>query len=254
MLALSAASGLRAQTPRKYQAERQLGAEACRMLAGFDLVRGSSGHVSIRTGADTMLLLCRGPNHTGLRFVTADAFREVNLDAKFVEEATGFQTPTEWPIHAEIYRARPDVQAVVHAHPTAIVTALAAGLTLKPVAGSYNSPGARLVVDELPIYPLSTRITTREEGQEMARVMGKAPVCLLKGHGIASAAKSLQVATLQAIVLEDLAKMNLEIAQTGATPTSVSDAELEEFRQMNVEDDGSRSEWFWKYNLRLIGE
>lgn len=239
--------------PERLRAERELVAQACRMLGKFDLVRGSSGHVSMRTGPDRMLLRCREPGMTGLLFTTADTVREVDLNGKFVEDAPSFQTPTELPIHAEIYRSRPDVRGIVHAHATAVVTALAAGLTLKPVVGSYNSPSARLATRGFPIYPLSTRITTREEGQDLARIMGDAPVCLLKGHGIASAATSVEVAVLQAMAVEDLAKMNLEIAKTGATPTSISESEMEEFRQMDRVDDG-RSDWNWRYYVRLMGE
>jgi len=55
----------------------------------------------------------------------------------------GYEAPKELAIHTELLRARPDLGAVVHAHPRSALLAGLAGLTARPVFGAYNIPAMR---------------------------------------------------------------------------------------------------------------
>src|SRR6185312_12463266 len=96
-------------------------ATACRVMAERGLVEHVLGHISVRTGDDELLIRCRGPEESGLAFTTADDVRAVRFDG--VGDLGAWTAPNELPIHTEVMRRRPDVAAVVHAHPPAVVTA-----------------------------------------------------------------------------------------------------------------------------------
>lgn len=92
-------------------------AQACRILAMEGLVEGVLGHVSVRTGENRMLIRCRGGDERGLMFTDERDVRQTDLDGALTGAAEGYAVPNELPIHGEVLRARPEVNAVVHAHP-----------------------------------------------------------------------------------------------------------------------------------------
>ena len=124
---------------------------ACRVLAHAGLAADVLGHVSVRAEGG-LLVRCRGPAESGLLFTTAADVHLVGPDGR-ADLPGGYAVPGELPIHAATLRARPDVRAVVHAHPPALVAADLAGLTLRPVVGAYNIPAARMARDGIPGLP-----------------------------------------------------------------------------------------------------
>ncbi|MER6978838.1 class II aldolase/adducin family protein [Streptomyces carpinensis] len=143
-----------------YEALRERVAVACRVLAVTGLVEHILGHVSARTGDQTLLVRGRGPEERGLAFTTVGDVQEVDLDGEG-ETPPGWSAPSELPIHAEVLRARPEVTAVVHAHPPAVVAASVADLPWLPLVGSYDIPAARLAHDGIPVWPRSALIRHR---------------------------------------------------------------------------------------------
>ena len=96
-------------------------------------------------------------------------------------------------VHGEIFKARPDVMAVLHAHTPEILAFTENSVALRPVVN-----GAVFIGDGLPMHdirkfdPRENIIRTSELGQTVATVLGKKPAVLLKGHGIALTGSSLQ--------------------------------------------------------------
>lgn len=200
---------------------------ACRLIGHLGLSADVLGHVSVRTGSDGMLVRCRGPREAGLLFTSVDDVHEVSLDGQ--GSLGEWSVPNELPIHAEVLRTRADVDAVVHCHPPAVLTAGIAGLTLQPLFGAYNIPAARIALDGVPVFPRSVLIRTPELGQEMVATMGSATVCVLRGHGVTtvgSGPHAIEQALVRAANLEALARVNLSLAQLGATPTLPDDEDL----------------------------
>ena len=99
---------------------RETIATACRLLAFLGLVRETTGHVSARVDSEHMLIRCRGSDEAGLAFTRPEAVQLVRCDGAGMSRSAGFETPSELPIHGEMYLARPEVGAVVHAHPVNI--------------------------------------------------------------------------------------------------------------------------------------
>ena len=190
-------------------------AEACRILAAEGLVEGVLGHVSARADDRRMLLRCRGPQERGLEFTSAEDVRLVDLDGHGDDLAGGYQVPNELPIHGELLRARPEVGAVVHAHPPAVLLCGLAGLELRPVFGAYNIPAMRMALEGVPVYPQSVLILRPELAAEMIAAMAGGSVCVLRGHGITVTGASVEQAVVRALNLEALARVTLTLAQLG---------------------------------------
>jgi ribulose-5-phosphate 4-epimerase/fuculose-1-phosphate aldolase len=204
-------------------------AQACRILAMEGLVEGVLGHVSVRTGEDRMLIRCRGRDEQGLMFTREEDVRTTTLDGTIIGPDDGYAVPNELPIHGELLRARPEVNAVVHAHPPAVLLCGVAGLELRPVFGAYNIPAARLALDGIPVYPRSVLIRRPELAHEMIAAMGDRPVCVLRGHGVTVTGESVEQAVVRALNLNALAVVTLELARLGrpAEPIPAEDvAEL----------------------------
>ena len=133
-------------------------ATACRILAQQGLAADVLGHVSVRLDADRILLRCRGPEDRGLLFTVADDVRVVDLDGRGDLDG-GYAIPNEFHIHTELFRARPDVQAVVHAHPRDVMIA--------DLAGVAAATGVRRLQH--------SRVATRESGCARVPEVGPGP-------------------------------------------------------------------------------
>ncbi len=223
-------------------------AEACRVLAYAGLAADVLGHVSVRAGTDALLVRCRGPHESGLLFTTPADVHVVGLDGTR-ELPPGYATPSELPIHVETLRARPDLNAVVHAHPPAVVAAGLAGLALRPVIGAFNIPAMRMASEGIPVYPRGVLIRHAELAMEMLAVMGDAPVCVLRGHGVTTTGASVAEAVVRALNLEALAAMILAAAQAGGRPADLPETDVAE-----LPDLGStlNTECVWRYHLARL--
>ncbi|WP_101949098.1 class II aldolase/adducin family protein [Mycobacterium sp. 3519A] len=215
-------------------------ATACRILAQQGLAADVLGHVSVRLDEDRILLRCRGPRDRGLLFTETDDVRVVDLNGRG-ELDGGYAVPNEFHIHTELFRARPDVQAVVHAHPREVMVADLAGIGLRQVFGAYNIPASRLAHDGIPVYPRSVLVRTPELGRAVAAAVGSATVCLLRGHGIVTVGESVEQATLRALDLVELARITTEVAVLGGRPAVLSEDDRRELPDLgSVFNDLSR--------------
>jgi ribulose-5-phosphate 4-epimerase/fuculose-1-phosphate aldolase len=203
-------------------------AQACRVLATEGLVEGTLGHVSVRTGADRMLIRCRGTAERGLLFTEDADVRPTDFDGTPIGPDEGYKVPNELPIHGELLRARPEVNAVVHAHPPAVLICGLAGLELRPIFGSYNIPAMRMALDGVPVYPRSVLIRRPELAHEMIAAMGERPVCVLKGHGITVTGDSVEQAVVRALNLNALAAVTLAVAQAGGRAEEIPAEDIAE--------------------------
>lgn len=202
-------------------------AQACRVLEHRGLVEGVLGHVSMRWG-EGMLLRCRAPQERGLRFSDALDVRLLGLDGEPLEDLAGWRVPNEWPIHGEIMRLRPDVGAVVHAHPPAVLIAALAQLPLRPVFGSFNIPALHMALAGVPVYGRSVLVTRPELAREVHQAMGERPVCIMRGHGITVTGDTVAQAGVRAINLDVLARVTRDLALLGAEPPEVPPEDLAE--------------------------
>jgi len=116
-----------------FKEQRRKVAFSCRILAKEGLVEGMLGHVSVRVSGDEMLIRCRSEEDYGVIFTRDSDIRKVDFDGRGTDLEGRYEVPKELPIHGEIYKARPEVECVIHAHPPAVLVCGIAGLEFRPV-------------------------------------------------------------------------------------------------------------------------
>ncbi|HLU56116.1 MAG TPA: class II aldolase/adducin family protein [Pseudonocardia sp.] len=228
-------------------------AQACRVLAARGLADGILGHISLRVDGRRLLVRCRGPEERGLAFTTDADIRLVDLDG---EEGApgeldgGYTPPNELPLHTEVLRSRPDVAAVVHAHPPDVVAADLAGIAIRPIVGAFDIPGTRLAAGGVPVHPRGVLIRDRRLAAEMVASMADRPVVVLRAHGLTSAAESVEQAVLQAISVDRLARLSLRVVSAGGTLVDIPDADMAELPDLGA---GFNTATAWRHELARLG-
>jgi len=218
---------------------------SCRILAKLGLFKETTGHVSARNSKDQMLIRGRGPKETGLLFTRPSDILLADLEGQSQEKKAGLKPPNEACIHGEIYKARPEVACVVHAHPPAVVLCSMAGIELRPIFGGYDPNSMRLSLKGIPVYLSTLTLNTKDQVHAMQKVMGSSDVCILRGHGLIVAGSSVEQATITAIKLDNLARMNLQAASLGKVP-SIPDEDIEAFQRRTGKGNSS-PEGLWRY-------
>ncbi len=143
----------------------------------------TAGHVSARIPrTDEMLLRCRGRGGAALDATDVHHIRRLDFDGEGTGLGDGYAAPHETPLHGEIYRARPDVHAVVHVHCMFALLCGVAGVEFLPVFASYNPGLLRIILDGVPIYERAATVVNLEMAAEMIEVMGERDLVLLRGQ------------------------------------------------------------------------
>jgi HCOMODA/2-hydroxy-3-carboxy-muconic semialdehyde decarboxylase len=156
---------------------------ASRMLASLELgVLDFAGHVSVRSPTNPNRYLIS-------RWVApADATPEGIIENDLDSVAVGGARNDEYReayMHGEIYKARPDVMAVVHAHTPEVVAFTQSSVPLRPVSNGGRFIGAGLpIFDIRQFHPRASIIDSPELGRALASVLDKSSAVLLKGHGV----------------------------------------------------------------------
>ena len=189
---------------------------ATRMMTREGII-ASSGHLSMRIpGTDRVIV---GPNDVSRGIVTVDDIVTVDLNDNQLDGKR--KKPSETEIHTGIYRARPDVMAVVHSHPTYSVVFTIINKPILPV----NMHGA-IFADGVPVYDSVGHVDTKERGDGLAKALGNHRAVLIKMHGAAIVGSSLEEAFVAALQLEENAQQQLLAESAGkVTPMTPADAE-----------------------------
>lgn len=231
--------------------QRALVAQGCRVAAARGLVDGMLGHLSLRIDDDHLLIRCRSDTDTGVAFTRPSDIRLITFDgtAGAPGELDGYRVPNELPIHLETMRADVKHRAVAHLHPPAVVAADLAGIAIRPIYGAFDIPGAWLARGGVPVYDRAVLIRTAELGKEMTAAMGDRPVVICRGHGITSAATSIEQAVLQAISLDALARMSLRVRAAGGTLRDIAAADWDELPDLG---SGLNVESAWRHEVAAL--
>jgi ribulose-5-phosphate 4-epimerase/fuculose-1-phosphate aldolase len=109
----------------------------------------------------------------------------------------------------------------------------------------------RMALEGIPIFPRSYLVNRAELAAPMIEIMGDKSICLMKGHGITVAGKTVEEATVRALNFNTLARVTLQVAQTGRKAPDISPEDIE-----NLPDLGStfNDTWVWRYYARKLKE
>ena len=189
---------------------REKVAVSCRILAMEGLVDEILGHVSARIAdTDEMWIRCRSPEEEGVRYTTVEAIRRVDFDGKGPHKGEPYQVPNELPIHGEIYKKRPEVGCVIHAHPKEALICGITELEFRPIFGAFNITAMRMALEGIPVFPRSYLVNRPELAAPMIEIMGEKSICLMKGHGITVTGKTVEEATVRALNFNTLGQSDI---------------------------------------------
>ncbi len=215
---------------------------ACRIcyLEGHDHL--FFGHVSVRSAIPGQVYI--KPSGIGLEEVTPEQVALMDGEGNQIEGP--LPPPDEAAIHLEIYRARADVNAVVHTHPL-YATAASAGA---PTAGIFSQDGL-VYLGGLPLYPSSESVVTADLGRSLVKRLGMHPIILLRNHGLVAVGATVQDATINAILLER-AMRTLAFARIFGATRPIPALSAKRMRSRVDARQPQRNEQLWRYLLRKL--
>jgi HCOMODA/2-hydroxy-3-carboxy-muconic semialdehyde decarboxylase len=190
---------------------------ANRVLADHGVL-DAFGHVSIRHPANPQRYLMS--RQLAPVLVTAEDVLEYDLDSEVVGggEHSVF---LERFIHGEMYRARPDVHAVVHSHSPSVIPF---GITTVPLKPVYHMAG--FLHAGVPNFDIRSHrgmtnmlVTDGALGKALADTLGDRNVSLMRGHGNVVVGPDIKVATYRAIYTEINARLQMQALQLGGPIT-----------------------------------
>jgi L-fuculose-phosphate aldolase len=174
-------------------------ARVAKQLIHSGLVTGTSGNVSASTPEGDVLMTPSGIDYGELE---PNDVVLVGVAGEVLEGS--LQPSTETPMHTGIYRARPEVGAVVHTHSVFATTLACLGWTIPPVHYMLTT----LSEDgEIPLAPYTT-YGTEQLADYAAEALGESRnACLLQNHGTITVGDSPEEAFSRTVVLEEMAEI-----------------------------------------------
>jgi len=185
---------------------------AYRTLASLNVL-DAFGHVSVRDPRDASRYLIS--RSLAPESVTAADIVVLDLDGNPVDKKDeGKLLYRERFIHGEIYKARPDVNAIVHSHSPTVVPFTVTQAPLRPILHNAGFLGLGAPVFEIREFQgadSDLEIETPDLGRALAKVLGKeAAVVLMRGHGDTVVAPTVRDAVYRAYYTEVNARLQLQ--------------------------------------------
>jgi HCOMODA/2-hydroxy-3-carboxy-muconic semialdehyde decarboxylase len=217
---------------------------AYRILAQQGVLDGF-GHVSVRhnRGANRFIM----SRSLAPELVTAADLIEFDLDGNAVD-ARGRSPYSERFIHAEIYKARTDVNAVVHNHAPSLIPYGVTGVALKPM---YHM--ASFIGNGVPIFDIRKNfgmtdmlVSDSKKGHALAEALGDKACVLMRGHGVAVVGPTIPVVVGRSVYLEVNARIQAQAMSFGGKITYLDPQEAQKMMDSG-ENRGYERPWeAWK--------
>ena len=183
----------------------------CILSMRYQLNFNTQGNISVRLPDDRLMIT---PTDLDYDLMSPDDMVITDMDGDIVE---GKHEPSsEVTVHAEIYRERPDVQAIVHTEP---VFANSFGVAGKPIKGAL----VNMVIytkGDVPIMPFHLSNST-EFGKLMCAVMGDLNAVVWANHGLVTVGPDLRTAFKTSVAVESAAKVLVHAAALTSDPPIV---------------------------------
>ncbi|AZO05766.1 MULTISPECIES: L-fuculose-phosphate aldolase [unclassified Mesorhizobium] len=193
---------------------RQAIIDACIEMNALGINQGTSGNISCRHGEGMLI----SPTSTPYDTLVPEDIVFMGWDG----EVDGRLPPSsEWRFHLDIMKARPEVNAVVHAHPTYCTTIAIMGRKIPAIHYMVAVAGG----NDIRCAPYATFGTAELSAHAVEALRGR-KACLLAQHGMIAIGSSLAQAMWLAVEVETLARQYHGALQIGEPPI-LSDEEIE---------------------------
>jgi L-fuculose-phosphate aldolase len=193
------------------KARRQSIIDACLDMHRLGINQGTSGNISLREGEGMLVTPTSMPY---AKMKPTDIVR-MNMNGAVVGEG---RPSTEWRFHLDIYRTRPDVNAIVHAHPTYCTTLAIMEREIPAIHYMVAVAGG----DTVRCAPYAT-FGTQELSDHAVAALVDRKACLLAHHGLIAVGDNLEQAMWLAVEMETLAHQYVNCLQLGNPPLLPSD-------------------------------
>ncbi len=213
---------------------------ADRILASHEIF-DAYGHISVRSE--------RNPQHylmsraLAADLVTANDILEYDLDSKVIGNS-GASLFLERFIHGEVYKARPDVNAVVHCHTPSLIPFGATDVPLRAIFGL-----AGFIAEGIPVFEIRktagmTDLLIRDaaRGRALAQTLGNRPAALMRGHGAVVVGASIPLVVGRCIYLDLNARVQAQAMGLSRNVTYLTPEE----GKLSVADDYRRAWELWR--------
>lgn len=184
-----------------------------------EYVAANDGNITVKINGDEFLTTATGVSKG---FMTEDMIITVNGKGDVIDNDPKFKPSSEVKMHMEVYKMRPDVGAVVHAHPP-YTTAFA--VLSKPL-DKFILPEAIITLGVVPVAKYATP-STMEIPESIRPYLDKSDAFLLQNHGALTVGVDLQTAYFRMETLEHYAKI-LHLAQSAGDINYIKGKELED--------------------------
>ncbi len=211
----------------KWQSERTIVVQAAQQLLRLGLVAATSGNVSMRLeGDEKESLIAVTPAGTDYETMTPEDIVVVDYDVDVIEGDT--VPSSESLTHVAVYKARPDISAVIHTHSIYASVLAVAGVALPPI------------LDELVAYlggPVEVAEygfpSTEDLGEKAIQAMGERNAVFIRNHGVVAAGRDMPDALRACELVERAAQIYIQARALGSVrtlPSEVVEAEVNIFR------------------------
>lgn len=197
-----------------------------RRVYNAGIVAATDGNISHRIMTDRVMIT---PSGTSFANLNTDALAYVDLEGNILSYQ--YKPSSELPMHLEIYRQRPDVQAIIHAHPPYATALTLSGHSLEdPVL-----PEVVMMFGKIPTAPYATP-STKESAESIKPLIKDHQAILLDHHGAVTYGSSLEEAFHKMEKLEHAAKTILAATSLGA-PKKLDEQQLSKIRDLGQHSD-----------------
>jgi ribulose-5-phosphate 4-epimerase/fuculose-1-phosphate aldolase len=217
---------------------------AYRILAQQGVLDGF-GHVSSRHNRTANRFIMS--RSLAPELVTAGDLVEFDLDGNAVD-AKGRALYSERFIHAEIYRARPDVRAVVHNHAPSLIPFSVSTVPLRPM---YHM--AAFIGNGVPVFDIRKTfgmtdmlVSNSAKGHALAQALGDKTCVLMRGHGVAVVGSTIPIAVGRSIYLEVNARVQAQSVALGGAITYLDPQEAQKMMDSGENRAYERPWELWK--------
>lgn len=186
--------------PSATEMELRLAILACgRVCYDRRLVSSSDGNISVRLQDGSLLITPSGFSKARMQ---ADDLLHLDLEGNVIASAPGRRVSSESPMHIEVYRQRPDMRAVIHAHPPFATALTVAGFDFPQDV----LPEVMLTLGEVPVTPYATS-SSYHNADAIRPFIKDHDALLLSQHGSLTVGEDLEGALIHLERLESVAEV-----------------------------------------------
>ena len=215
---------------------------ACKIIVNQKLDSGPFGNISIRIPGTTTFWV----NPEGLTFDQLNTTDILCVDINGNRLIGKHNAHPGTFIHREIYRLRPDVNAIVHTHSENTVLMSLLGCEIEP----FTQLGAAIYDDQGIYHGFTGPVRTTDEGAAIATALSNKSIVIAKNHGLFAANQTIQAALWDMVIADIAAKIHLEAKKLGLHSADKLSAEY--MQKSKIEVRHKQCEFMWNSYLQKI--